>query len=83
MLTVTHMPFSRHRRRYLVDSVSRHHDGTVIIDFSSLIMVEEFLALWLSVLLHLCGFLSCLVQRVSAAIDMLLILTAHLVGDVW
>lgn len=44
---------------------------------------KSFLALWPSILLHLCGFLSCLVQRVSAAINMLLILTARLVGDVW
>ncbi len=42
VLTVTHMPFSRHRRRYLVDSVSRHHDGSVVTEFSSLVMVEEF-----------------------------------------
>jgi hypothetical protein len=78
------MPFSRHRRRYLVDSVSRHHDGAVVTEFSSLVMVEEFSCF---VAVHSSPFVwflvFFLVQRVSAAINMLLILTARLVGDVW
>ena len=78
------MPFSRHRRRYLVDSVSRHHDGSVVTEFSSLVMVEEFSCFCGRPFFSICVVSRLvLVQRVSAAIDMLLIVAARLVGNVW